>query len=718
MQERNGVKRSIFSRPLAKLKQWHLKIRKSTWVILAGYVLSVLWAWHQLYRYFTWYHFDHGGHAYGGTQFLEVGYHGFQDRVFMGSIQNLFYPPLEDFILAGLQLLSGWTGFEIYPIYVAAVLFFFLASQCSWVLTLQKAWTRICFAAGLLWLFHMQKFESSSLQGWSIFDAVVIGLSSQFLSGIGFFQLLRLAFSKAPPPRTSVLFWTGYCVLSHLITGILAGLLYLVIAVSRRWKRSDLLKGLGTLFAATAFFTLPFLVYKNWMISSTIYFQQSTWVLVLMTLTGGLSIWQRWKGAVWMVLAAILYAPLILFPPLEEHFAWSIPFHFYRLAMPAWILFWSGLLLSADAGSKRRTVRWCMAGSILAGLITLGSQMRPWWDVPMGSLSLKPPLEVEAYPEGWRRGAGGRTLVLGRTRACDFGLDYILLGAFPGFSSIRGLHWEGSNGNAVISSYLVTLFSPPVVLDYFYLVLNQCEEFDRVLKDAIDVFDIGYITYGATDLEWIPEPKRSCWKQVLQNGLQGTPWIPGGGFRFQGEDRKILIVDPSLHARAVFFNPYEAFFATPTGKYPYFGGPVLGRMRAAVDGLSTRAPGIFPENRDAFEQALLNGSGSKVPSGLPQFQQDTKGRYLFDLPSSGAWVHLRVHPQPGMRIRDEAGRDLTLFKAYPGLVFHGAGKVEVEYRRTPWMGLAYAISASFWMVLLFRSLRKSTVFVYKKKEEL
>ena len=671
-------------------------------MILAGYLASVLWAWHQLYRYFDWHHYDHGGHAFGGTQLLEVGYHGYQGRVFMGSIQNLFYPPLEDFILAGLQLLSGWTGFGIYPIYVAVVLLLFLASQCSWVLTLQKGWTRLLLASGLLWLFHMQKFDSSSLQGWSVFDAVVVGLSSQFLSGIAFFQLLRLAFRKETPSRGWVLFWTGGCMLSHLITGILAGWVYLALALSRRWKRSETVKGVVILFAATAFFTLPFLAYRNWMISSTIYFRQSTWTLCLMAVMAVLSVWQRWRGSIWILSAVFLYSPLILLPPLEARFAWSIPFHFYRLAMPAWILFWAGLLLSADAGIMRRSVRWGVGSGIALALITLGVQFRPWWEIPTGSLALKPPLEVQDSPEGWRRGAGGRTLVLGRTRSCDFGLDYMLLGEFPGFSSIRGLHWEGSGGNAVITSYLVTLFGTPVVLDYFYLTVNQCEEFDRILKDAIDVFDIGYITYGEMDLEWIPEPKRTCWRRVLQAGLSGNPWISGGSFRFQGEDRKILIVDPSLHARAVFFNPHEAYFSTPSGKYPYFGGPVLGRMRAAVDGLSTRSPGIYPENRDAFERLLLEETDAKVPPGLPRFHESKGGRWDFDLPASGAWVHLRVHPQPGMQIRDGAGRAVELFKAYPGIVFRGSGQVTVEYTRTPWMWISYLISAAFWVGLGFR----------------
>lgn len=680
-------------------------------MILAAYSASVAWAWHQLFSYFTWYHFDHGGHAFGGTQLLEVGYHGFQDRVFMGSIQNLFYPPLEDFVLAGLQQLSGWTGFELYPVYVSAVLLLFLASQCSWVLTLQKGWTRMLFAGGLLWLFHMQKFDSSSLQGWSIFDAVVIGLSSQFLSGIGFFQLMRAAFQKDRPSRAKILFWTGFCVISHLITGILAGLVYCLIAYSNRWRRADTLRGIGALFAATAFFTVPFLAYRNWMISSTIYFQQSTWVLVMMAVAAGFSLWQRWKGAIWILLATLLYAPLILFPQLDSHFGWSVSFHFYRLAMPAWVFFWAGLLFSADSAPSRRLFRRCLGACVLAALITLGTQMRPWWNAPAGTLQLKPPLELQVYPEGWRRGTGGRTLVLGRTRACDFGLDYILLGAFPGFSSIRGLHWEGSTGNAVISSYLVTLFAPPVVLDYFYLTVNQCDEFERVLKDAIDVFDIGYIAYGDADLEWIPEPKRSCWRRVLQTGLKGTPWLSGGSFRFQGEDHRILIVDPALHARAVFFNPHESYFANPSGKYPYFGGPVLARMKAAVEGLSTRAPGIFPENRESFEKDLLQEFQTKVPPGLPRFTQDQEGRYHFDLPSSGAWVHLRVHPQPGMRIRDEAGRDLPLYKAYPGMVFHGAGKVTVEYRRTSWMWFSYWVSAGFWLLFLLRRLRKSTVFI-------
>ena len=43
--------------------------------------------------------------------------HGYQDQFFQGYIQNLFYPPLEDFILATAYATSGYRHLLAFKIY-------------------------------------------------------------------------------------------------------------------------------------------------------------------------------------------------------------------------------------------------------------------------------------------------------------------------------------------------------------------------------------------------------------------------------------------------------------------------------------------------------------------------------------------------------------------------------------------------------------------------
>jgi hypothetical protein len=682
--------------------EWFRQIRKSTWVVIALYLVSLAWAWAHLLRMFNWYHFDLAGHALGGQMLLDSGLHGYQDRVFLGALQNLFYPPLEDLILATLRWLSPWTGLQIFPYYLGGVFAGFLLSQMSWVLTLRKAGARIWMAFGLLWLFQMQKFDSSRLQGWSVFDGVIIGLSSQFLSGIPFFQLLRLGFRDRTPLRNEVSFWTALCLLSHVVTGMLAGLLWLTLGWRARWKFRDWVMSGASVFLGTAFFLVPSLVYRDWVFSSTIYYDQSSGVLVLMG-ASWLFLWfRRSAGAIWVGWATLLYAPLILLPWIEQKVAWGIPFHFYRFAMPAWILFWAGWIQAWDAcvSSEKRRIEVAIGLLLVTGVLV--TQSLPWWQVAPEGMHLRDAAitEIQAPEEWMRPNSGGRTLVLGRTRACDFGLDYVLLNQFPGFSSVRGLHWEGSSGNAVISSFLATLFSPPVVLDYLLMPMEGCPALERVLAEALELFDIAYIVYGNEEMEAIPEAKRICWEAILRKGLSGRPWVSRGGFRFGKEQKIILGVAPDLHSRVVTFDPARVTSPTPVGKKPYFGEPVYQRMSAAIEGRIAHAVPLFPEDRPRFERERSLHPRAPSFAGRPPWIRLGAGSFRVELPGEGAWVHFRIHPQPGLKIRNAVGQELDYYRSYPGVVFFGSGPVTLQFERTPWMWGSYAMSFGFVLFMI------------------
>jgi hypothetical protein len=542
------------------------------------------------------------------------------------------------------------------------------------------------------------------MQGWSVFDAAIVGLSSQFLSGIGFFQLLRLGFSERKVSLPSAIGWALFCLLSHLVTGLLAFGVLLGIGIKDRWKLRQVGITAFSLLAGSAFFTLPFLAYRSYLVSSAIYYNHSSVGLLFFLGALAVTIGIRSPARYWVAFATLLFAPLILLPRLET-LGISVPFHFYRLAMPAWILLFSGLALALDRID--RCGLWFLLPVLLGSAAFQVIESSPWFDPgPDGLPAREARIEVERVPQEFFVGGGGRTLVLGRTRASDFGLDFRLLEVFPGFSTLRGLHWEGSYANPVVSSYLATAFSPPVVLDYLSMDFPDCESFGRMLLQMVDVLDIGSFVWGQEELLQIPETRRRCWARMLDQGFPGFPFASSGRILYSGEWKRIVVLDRRLHAAAVPITPGRIHFPAALGKYPYFGEVMQLRFRAALEQHRPAPVSLLPEEGVRFQEWRGRvGDGDPTP-GLGPLHSSSPGRFELEIPGRGMWVHFRMNPQPGLRIEDANGQSIPWFKGLPGVVFFGVGKVTLIYGRTPLMKLAYLISILFvsgWILFFIKT---------------
>lgn len=688
-----------------------IKLRKSTWAVgllfVAAYARAV---WHFLGSY-HWYFYDLAGHAVSGEHLLRFGLHGWNDSVFSGMTQGLFYPPLEDFIMAALIGLTGAKGTTILPVYMVAVLGGFFSAQMALVLVFRRWETRILATLGLLSLFFLDKSNLYTLQGWGQFDLSLVGLTSQFLSGIPFFLLLRLRVApESAPPRVFTLL-VLLCLLSHLVTGVVAGLLWLDFARERKSSFREWAQEVLWLMGSGAFFFLPFWAYRKWMTSSTIYFDHNLWVLGLFILISTFA-WISRQRAGLVILATLIYSCLFWMPMVDGITGAPIAFHFYRLALPSWVLFWVGCMVVLDRvrGSRFSRNTWLGMGAFVILFFWMGFPFL-LKEIPEPQVGRR--LSVITYPPEYDSGGGGRTLVTGRSRPCDFGLDYLMLERFPGFRSVKGLNWEGGYTHSIISSYLASLFRGPVVLDYLPKPWSNCGEFESLLLSMVELFDIEFLMNGAEDQWAMPDDSRRCMLGVLMNWVQDNRLAQVGGVQIGAELKTLYRFSGIRRSSWMRVGRDQVHFPAPTGKYPYFGGAVDLMMEYAIRGQKRVFFGL-PEDRPVWATIQRAWVGNPAPTPVEddasRLRQVGAGQYELDLPLEGSGFFLPWTAQPGLTLKTAEGLELPFVRGLPGVLSHGAGRIRIDFGRTPLMWVSYLISIGVWGLWGFRKLNRSHLF--------
>ena len=84
-----------------------------------------------LYTYLIWCtldlsQMDFAGHMASAAQFARSGLHAFNDRMFLGTTHNLFYPPLEDLLINFIKIVSFQNNIISFKIYLTLVLLTYL----------------------------------------------------------------------------------------------------------------------------------------------------------------------------------------------------------------------------------------------------------------------------------------------------------------------------------------------------------------------------------------------------------------------------------------------------------------------------------------------------------------------------------------------------------------------------------------------------------------
>ncbi|MBO9668311.1 MAG: hypothetical protein J7501_16035, partial [Bdellovibrio sp.] len=309
-----------------------------------------------LYRRDILYSLDGAGRYASAKNLFEVGLHGFNDHFFLGNIQNLFYPPLQDILLGLLikfnEILLGdfFSDRFIYSFFTVGIFSFYMYALYSMARYLTSKYAKVFFLIFSSWTLYLNIYSFDKLlgheinfykdpfviyfQGLSLQDIFIVGLTNQFLSA-AFLVFGILALAKNDRNRT--IFHLSMAILSHFIFGLVIVLLCTVKKIFEKDFKNLAIIGAAS-FGLTAFFVIPLFVYRSSMINVYSMPTRSGFWLTLVTFS--FLFLKKKNFSYYLGFGSFLLVAFIAFAKLSERYGYPFPsFHFYRLLFPSLLLF-------------------------------------------------------------------------------------------------------------------------------------------------------------------------------------------------------------------------------------------------------------------------------------------------------------------------------------------------------------------------------------------
>ncbi len=636
------------------------------------------------------------GHLSGADSLLRYGFHGFNDQFFSGIIQNLFYPPLHDYILS-LFLRTGLDPILSLKILESLIAVGFLVSVRR-VVRHKKGWIEaLLYLLISAWIYRA-RFPSLDFQGLGFVDFFVIGLLPQFLGGIFFFLILREEKKEnlRVIPLTILL---SLAVLTHLIMGLCA-ILTLLFELAYREQRGRRTLGIALLasFLLTAFWWLPFISARPILVGNTVSTPCSLSYLAGLILFGLID-FQSLKKQKYYLLAALLYLPMILislFPkvPLPA-------FHYYRLAIiSALFLVLQGGRSIFEASTKIKKA--FLIGALI--LATFGGFSLPKLNAPGESLA--PPHALSIPDQApFKTNPEFRWWTAGPYRSFDFALDSALALQFQNFKSVKGLWWESHRDHLLMNSYIATLISSPVVLDHFYFYDLSCPILTCLLGEFSKTYGIQGLLLSLDEMNFGSVPRnRLCFNSIPSGG--GAP----GALTFDTYPFRSIFLAQSPENQIIESIASDQLTHS-SDRGPFGFAQPLQFSGQACEKRTEKKPRrilIWPDEPVSRLQIPKEG----IPPKIFSSERVGPGHYRVTPSQPGSGLYLfKLSLFPGLVVTTLTGDPLPRVATNPGFVVKASQPFEVYYGSSlaDRIGLWMSIFTSILIVFLFLSVRWHTL---------
>ncbi|WP_413576221.1 hypothetical protein ACLVWU_17705 [Bdellovibrio sp. HCB290] len=627
------------------------------------------------------YTLDGGGRYASGKDLLEVGLHGFNDHYFLGGIQNLFYPPLHDFLLAIVIKFNSWLptgGLDdrgLYSLFVFALFSFYIYSLYRVSRSLDKLVAKVFFIVFASWTLYLNvySFEKNFghslnfydnpvtmfFQGLTLQDIYVTGITNQFLSA-GFLVLAILSFQKRDKSLTAL--WISLTILSHYIFGFVAVLVYLIKKIFEKDIRSLIHVGVIS-FGLTAFFLIPMLVNGKYLVTlESIPTRTGFWL----TLVGFSFLFFKNKTfSYYLAFAAFVFVSFIGIAKISLKYHLPIvPFHYYRFLFISLILF-----VFAVAFALNEPISWKRKVSIfflfiIAWVGNFGGHFTPsyflWWYSPK---------VVSMEPAQLNDFSAGRTYFFGVSRGVDFvsEIKTHLLNERSFF--MKGLYWESAPANKLISSSLFYLTGPPSVLD---------GDFKNPFKDksceAVNCFFKSLLNQTAVTEVFMPP-----YQAVLD-------------YFFQDNINRYKLVS--------CYNNLLSSLGPQTGAYSYEALTLNRYLNHETAIVRTFKPDAPPASVDLFYYRCTKNptDDGRVPDEEKHvIVRVSSGNYEIQSQPGTSEVQVAMQYFPGFRYDNANEKELIPRDVPAGMVLKVTEITKLYYQRSPIMWMSYVISLASWI---------------------
>lgn len=683
-------------------------------LLLAFYLSHILLVWSD-YHFFQ---IDQWGHIASSVLFLEGNFHEYVDRFFLGYVQNLFYPPLQDALLSVLHVFTGQQLVNSYKTYLSLVLALYLFSFWRLSLEVKNLFLRSSLLICLIAFLFVRKAALTEFQGLGLTEFLITGLNNQIL-GMSFF-LLMVAHLKRHCEPLYVASLCSLCILSHLIVGLSAGLLlFIYFLTARKDKAYIFISGLMAL-GLTCFFWLPFFWYREFLIPSSFY-QLATWSFLIVS---SFVLWLRPRALVRsLVFVAIIFTLPEIFNYIAVYFDTTLHlpnFHYSRLSVFALILNIIALFYAldrfvykADFSLRKNRLR-LFAFSIVPILLLLVhlnfENTFPFFknkDVNQFSYH-----ELQKTAERLQLEKDNRIWAWHIGRPIDNLIGSVMASKNPDLNFIKGLFWESSPNNGFITNYLVSLDGLPSVLDYSYYSARACPLYECLFESGLSEMGITHLIF--------PDDFRKMWStrsfhpalknrdkyQCLSSIIEKRETSDYrfqyiDQFRFLGEGHKIFeVVARSDKSKIKTLKTIQ--LKNLVAEKEYKSREWMIHLAESCQDQSLVSSIVMTDEETIWKIENL-ALEEAAPVGDTKFEKISSGKYVINLPEQTSQMfHVKLAYHPGFRLRNTDGSEAPLFESYPGMIGVGSGQMRLEYEKPIVFYAGYGLSfLSFIGLLVF-----------------
>jgi len=683
---------------------------------------------------------DFSGQIASAQLFANNWLHGRSMNWFSWLINNLFYPPLQDFIVYIIHLVGWLTVYHAFLVYLTLLIVAYFWSFVLIASRFKKRYLILFYGIGglmFLWVNKVFNPEAWLYLLWlGTSDIVVIGLISEIL-GCVFLQLLL--FELLGKKRSFVLtLFACLAFLSHLVVGPVAMLilfLYFAFHRPRNWIRY-ILWALGI----TAFFWVPLVVYKSLLITSNVIHRLPEFTLLALLLSLFLA---NRKSPVFII---ALVGTLIVLPPIVDpvlsffSLQWTsiLPsFHYYRFGSIGVVL-----ALVSFVGMLNEYVIYKLhtkynkkfaALVVLLCLFCLGRYFgvwygwMEWWDVVIQQLwpnNVPTAADLALFKN---IDQDKRILTIDMKRAGDNAIDSLDQYLWYQNNFVKGLYRESSKSNQLLISYLANILSPddlPFVS--FKLGPIDASWYNNLRSHFVNDYNIGYVLMGPLSPyeSYMTENNYSHLVSLLGSGSADLAFSREGTMFLNSYNYTLYKVHPKTWSKVV--NTIASVVSeVPKKLYihskTFHAGDILNtynsHFRVFLTKLSTTYlwRNIVNEHNFPFLAAswytaymiIDKDSSVSIPPIVPSswdvsFLKENDYRYKLVLTgSTSSWVQVKIAPLPWWHMEDEKWNVVPLYRLPYATYAQIKGTAYMIYERTWVMWLWYCISLITWILALY-----------------
>lgn len=693
--------------------------------ILSG-LLTLAGVWFLLYNIWSYpnlYAIDFWWQIASAELFISHGLHGRSLQRFQWIINNLFYPPAQDFLVATIHWITSLDTLFSFLVYVSVLLVVYFG--VTWLISLQFKYigSKILYFICAIIFFTLDKFPDIWYVQWLwVVDILFTWLISQILWAV-FLQLTIYEILT----KKRIFLMSIYSILwflSHLVVWPVTILLVTIFIAY--YNRKQIIPYILSVIWLTAFFWVPFIWYK-WQMASTNIFNPVPY-LVTIILICWLLLWCKNKN---ILLFSVVWT-LILLPSyiyyLGQFFSINIPlpnFHYYRFISIACIIWLPVLGLLSDTilwsgymkNKRNNSIVQVSLYSALSIFILLVSYTKRWdfW-IPMNKVLWKPviPSQQDLQNLSWLS-LNHRIFTIDRERPVDFAIDALDQYLWYQNSYVKWLFWESNYNNQLVSSYITNLLSPfNSVLYNHYLGSISYSTYENIRNKFIENYGIWYILIAPVrEIYYISPSKYSYLLRFLGQWTNDISTQKTGTVLLNNKIYTLYKLIPRENSKLQ--NTIVSIINTPpislsiNKKEPFFTESIMKSYITSPINNSIYRPDIIYNQDDIpvdFTYTSWTANIQKITSNLYEITTTSTWK---------TWIQVKINQLPWVKFYDEDQKIIPTISLpfWRYFTVQWGQKVSMTYSRTLVMYIWYIISIVSLLYMLYNRL-----YLFWKKKDL